>query len=312
MVELLVTIVIIGIMAGMVLGALNAARNTAREAATKATIAKLNAIVMQKYESFMTRRVPIQIPPGTPPQLAAWMRLDAIRDLMRMEMPERWVDVSKMPAQFPARTQTINGVLYSTGPYVVPQPALHRLYQAKYQPNPADEGSITVKQNDDLSHAKCLFMVVSLGNPEAMEQFSQSEIATDSDGWQYFVDGWGKPIFFLRWAPGFSNWEGVASPPTPAGYSQIQTGNPTTDHDPFDSRNLEPNAYRLIPLIFSFGRTGEPNLDMGKDAYYGNASGATAWTVMDPYQGTPLFGTPATSAGASASGNITNHLIEQR
>ena len=47
-------------------------------------------------------------------------------------------------------------------------------------------------------------MIVSMGSPEAMEQFSQSEIGdTDHNGYPEFLDGWGKPIFFLRWAPGF-------------------------------------------------------------------------------------------------------------
>ncbi len=44
-----------------------------------------------------------------------------------------------------------------------------------------------------------------MGNPEAMEQFNQSEIGVDPDGWQYFIDGQGTPIAWLRWAPGFSN-----------------------------------------------------------------------------------------------------------
>ena len=79
LVELLVTITIIGMLAGMMLGALQMARNSAREAATKATIAKLNSIIMQRYESYMTRRVPIQIPPATctPATAGTTMRLDA-------------------------------------------------------------------------------------------------------------------------------------------------------------------------------------------------------------------------------------------
>ena len=59
LVEMLVTISIIAILTGLVFGALQMARATAREAATKATIAKLNTIIMARYESYMTRRVPI-------------------------------------------------------------------------------------------------------------------------------------------------------------------------------------------------------------------------------------------------------------
>src|SRR5512144_1810865 len=56
LVELLVTIVIITLLAAIALGAINSARQTAREAKTKALIAKLNQIIMQRYESYTTRR----------------------------------------------------------------------------------------------------------------------------------------------------------------------------------------------------------------------------------------------------------------
>ncbi|MCE5302216.1 MAG: type II secretion system GspH family protein, partial [Planctomycetaceae bacterium] len=58
LIELLVTITIIGILAGMVMGVLRTARESARESATRATIAKLNNIIMNRYESYLTRRVP--------------------------------------------------------------------------------------------------------------------------------------------------------------------------------------------------------------------------------------------------------------
>ena len=50
LVELLVAVTIVGILASIVLGALVSARSTARIAKTKATIAKLNNIMMSKYE----------------------------------------------------------------------------------------------------------------------------------------------------------------------------------------------------------------------------------------------------------------------
>ena len=49
-------------------------------------------------------------------------------------------------------------------------------------------------------------MWISMTYPEAMSQFGENEIADlDGDGWPVFVDGWGNPIMFLRWAPGFSS-----------------------------------------------------------------------------------------------------------
>ena len=90
-------------------------------------------------------------------------------------------------------------------------------------------------------------MIVSMGTPEAMEQFNASEIGdTNQNGYPEFLDGWGQPIFFLRWAPGFSP------------YSQIQVANSTSNHDPFDPRNVEggtAGAYQLLPLVYSVDRT---------------------------------------------------------
>ena len=112
-------------------------------------------------------------------------------------------------------------------------------------------------------------MIVSMGSPEAMEQFSASEIGdTDGNGYPEFLDGWGRPIWFLRWAPGFSP------------YSDIQTTDPTNNHDPFDPQHFDANAYKLIPLIYSDGSNNNPSQGIrGQRAYipgigYGLAFGA--------------------------------------
>ena len=50
--------------------------------------------------------------------------------------------------------------------------------------------------------AECLYMIVMLSTPDARSQFSDSEIGdTDNNGFPEFLDGWGNPIFFLRWSP---------------------------------------------------------------------------------------------------------------
>ncbi len=61
LVELLVVITIIALLAGVMLGALAKTREVAKQDATKATVAKLNDLVMRKYESYMTRRLPIDL-----------------------------------------------------------------------------------------------------------------------------------------------------------------------------------------------------------------------------------------------------------
>ncbi len=287
LVELLVTITIIGILAGMVLGALQMARQSAREAATKATIVKLNAIIMQRYESYMTRRVPIQITDasGNPwdPVTAARMRLYALRTLMQLEMPDSAADIPAttpimLPAPFAYRS--------------VPEPALYRVYSAN-----------TPTGNYD--SAKCLYLIVSRGSPEAMEQFNQSEIGS-VDGQPIFIDAWGTPICWLRWAPGFVR---------PA--SDIQTGNPAADSDPFDPRKLvydestsPKKGFHLIPLICSAG----PDKQFGLNDLQNQPSAvrATILTSDNPYA--IAVGGPITSGAGSNThhDNIHNHHIEQR
>jgi prepilin-type N-terminal cleavage/methylation domain-containing protein len=291
LVEMLVTVTIIGILTGVVFGALQLARNAAREAATKATIAKLDAIITQRYESYLTRRVPIRIPPTLTPRQAAEVRLAAIRDLMRMEMPERYNDIISAPSPLP------NGVP------ALSEPALHRLYKARYDAH--DPGSAPSCP----AHAECLYLLVSLASPEAMEQFSQSEIGdTDNNGWMEFLDGWGKPIYFLRWAPGCSAKLPDGSP-NPNGCSEIQSGNPTTDHDPFDTRNVDPDGFRLIPLIYSFGRNGTPNVLARGSVVVNYVASDIKICTSTAYQEVGRCDPPGSSA---AKGNITNHHIEMR
>ncbi|MGQ9607285.1 MAG: type II secretion system protein, partial [Thermogutta sp.] len=95
--ELLVAITIIAILAGLVWAGVARARETARIAKTKSTIAKINQVIMERYDSYRTRRVPIDIR-GLPPRDAAKVRLWAIRCIMAWEMPDRAGDVTSSDA----------------------------------------------------------------------------------------------------------------------------------------------------------------------------------------------------------------------
>ena len=327
LVELLVVIIIIGLMASVVLGALAKTREVARADATKATITKLNDLVMRKYESYMTRRLPIpmtysNLNPLTPAD-AARVRLSAIRDLMRMEMPERWLDINQgpLPINFTSAQGTVNTALNA--------PALQKIYYDKYH-NFANYG-MGNPANADPNHqqAKCLYLWVMTAIPEAKSTFGGSEIAdVDGDGWKMFVDGWGKPIGFLRWAPGATmtldaNGAPYQTLPTSNaanGWSDVQiddTLGANLHHDPFDPTLIEnkqpgsayPNAaaYHLYPLIFA-GVVGQVSFNGILCDDYGIAlgNGVTATGDFDISKLSPAAPTLDPFASPYINGQNTN------
>jgi prepilin-type N-terminal cleavage/methylation domain-containing protein len=247
LVELLVTITIITMLAGLVLGGLSMARTSAREMKTKATIAKLDEIIMRMYAGYANRRVPIDTS-GMPPRIAAEMRLKALRQLMRFEMPERWSDVPDSSTAPQFITIKDDSGTFSRE---MPMPAVSYMYSAV-------KNAATVPGNVGYnSHAECLYLIISIAAPRELANFSADEIGdTDGDGLPEFLDAWGNPIYFLRWAPGFS--ESDIQPPP---------GIVTTDsrfvHDPFDAQNLYASAWKLTPLIFSAGPSGRVDLNDG-------------------------------------------------
>ncbi len=273
LIELLVTITIIAILAGVTLGALFSAQQMASAAKTKSMIARLDQIIMRRYESYRIRRVPIRTSSGNRTAIAQ-ARLAALRDLIRMEMPERRNDIANGPVA------------------PISRPALSHVYLDLYNRNPpSDDG--------EYASAECLYLIIMSGPAEDRAQFSESDIGDkDDDGWPEFKDGWGEPIFFLRWAPGFSSDPDFGF----EGASEIQSGNPEEDHDPLDTRRIELGAFRLIPLIYSGGPDREPGL------HYNDPNNPYAYNG-DPYA--DLFiGAP--SMGGAHFDNIHNHMIEQR
>jgi hypothetical protein len=183
--------------------------------------------------------------------------------------------------------------------------------------------------------AKYLYMWISMTYPEAMEQFDQNEIADlDRDGWPVFIDGWGNPIMFLRWAPGFL----PSIDPKTNCDTEVQTGDAINDHDPFDSRRICPSNYRLIPLIYSPGpdQAGhDPKNDKKYgimatsqnpdgteyNAYYGVDPSVNTIDDLNPYAKLPtvygdiLVGSPSKNPSDPAVNrldNIHNHRIEQQ
>jgi hypothetical protein len=265
---------------------------------------------MKQYESYMNRRVPVDVRtdtsgnPLTPYQIAR-DRLYAIRDIMRMEMPDRQNDfiASSPPIVLPHSQRS------------VPVPPITRLYQQRFLTFGAGNGN-----PEDLS-AELLYAIVSMGTPEAMEQFSASEVGDyDENGLPEFLDAWGRPISFLRWAPGFSSLPdgAVWTAADVISASPIQIANPATNHDPFDPRKVDARAYYLIPLIYSAGPDGKAGIEVkgaisaSNPGYYFQANASTQDMFADPD-----FKQIGTASNAGGTGtltdyhdNITNHNID--
>ena len=288
LIELLITILIISILAALVLGVAAVAGETARQAQTKHMVERLHTLLTEYYDTYKTRRVKVrpQIEQGINSAYSrasdrgiklSQARLYALRELMIMELPDRWSDVllADVPTS-PTSGVTGTGVSYARYPYFEDtqqgtsagfRPPLASVYLRRYATIAVRNNTITGQPNtrEDIianEGAECLFMIITqaCGDGEARSLFAESSIGdTDGDGAPEFLDGWGHPIDFLRWAPGFD--------------SQIQTNAnqlknsadwataATKDHDPFDVFRVDmvdPQtgmaAFRLVPLIISSGR----------------------------------------------------------
>jgi hypothetical protein len=327
----------------MVLFALAGALESAKRDKTLSTISKLNSLVMAKYETYRTRRVPvneelvanywgyIDITAANYRQLPNYMRgvasvrVDVIHELMRMEMPDRYSDIQDDPVN--KMKDANNNVTPMT------TPSATMAYRAALPSAP----------NFHFEAAKCLYLLVSLGlnDPDVMSQFSEDEIARDSlDGMRYFVDGWGQPIFFVRWPAGFSsplqpwNVDGIDAlgnpisaankvyPTTHDPFDPLKTHLPLDSSDPFWNPNLSTTSQvypPLYPLILSGGPdritdiylNGIPN-GGGTEFQYSKTKITTLYP-NNPYVfvGTTwtnggLFGMPADLSSSFTPAYITN------
>ena len=95
---------IISILAAAVLGVAAVAGETAREAKTRAIISRIHSLLMEQYDTYVNRRVKLNsnvlrrisalnANAATKGRLKAEARLYALREMMLMEVPDRWSDV---------------------------------------------------------------------------------------------------------------------------------------------------------------------------------------------------------------------------
>jgi prepilin-type N-terminal cleavage/methylation domain-containing protein len=260
LIELLIVVTIVALLGGIMMFALAGARANALEKKTRTTIQRLHEALLARWVTYETRRISWQEGQGpsasTSPSDAAKMRLNALRELMRLELPQRWSDVESRP---------------TTG---IVQPAANRAYNRRLKEAKGRDGkSASDSPNKaDLANAECLYMILTtrMGEEESIrDSIKDSEIGdVDGDGLFEFLDGWGNPICFLRWAPGF---ESDLQPPEARANARKKEY-----HDPFDPLMTDDRAFALFPLIYSAGR------DQKWDIYHGGSAGERG-SMNDPY-----------------------------
>ncbi|MAT68041.1 MAG: hypothetical protein CMJ58_00800 [Planctomycetaceae bacterium] len=351
LVELMVTMAILAILAAAIYGATAAAMESSRLRRTQSLITKLDNLLTERWQSYETRRVEILFQNGTPQGRAlAFARLAALRTTMMLEMPDRWSDLlggigataglpidNQMPSVATAPTEKSIGNMPlddranpSTTPATVAYPPLAQAYLRRYNSLTSSDPDV-IRRNQG---AECLYMIImyATGDGEARTLFSEQDIDdTDGDGAPEFVDGWGRPIEFIRW---------------PTGYvvrSDVMTGDAQTDHDPFDPFRVTPpvalepvnpsrqtliptqyaNAmnglvagFRLLPLIYSRGADGDSDLTALSSS---TAPFNQTFGYLDPYQltrdpdlGDYYLGIPSDGDEDGDEGwldNVTNHNL---
>ena len=239
--ELLISVAIILILVAMVASAVSAARTSAKVNATRATIDKLNAILMTQLATYDYRSVDQSTLDGitdigeiknTSARRGWYIR----RTMITGDMPDRWNDVAYIATYskiFSSPTQQTYRSIWTSGT------------AAGKTPTAQFEG------------AECLFMIVMRGGiADCLDcgSLRTSEVGdVDSDGMPEFLDAWGQPIDYILWCPaidlpgqsGNKFFSGARAPddPFPA------TGTPTTP------------TLRLRPLIYSAGPDGQYSVE---------------------------------------------------
>lgn len=129
---------------------------------------------------------------------ALW-RLHLIRDTIRMDMPCWATEVYWGPV-------LPDGTLDRNEGRVTP---LHAIYRGALTTATNNNWDAIFSWNDAQHaqfNAELLFLVIMNGDPESRQLFSDREVAdVNNNGLFEFIDGWGRPIYWLRWAPGIGS-----------------------------------------------------------------------------------------------------------
>ena len=276
LIELLVTISIIATLGALSITTVRSSIETAREAQTETTIAKIDSVLTSIYERYQYLRLDMSdLPNNLPGEERARQRIYRMRDLLRCDLP--------------CTTNELGTASQLDGTFTP--------LQESYRLAVANSGGF-----GDNYNAELLYLVVTNADPESRAGFSDRDVAdTDGNGLLEFVDGWGNPICWMRWAPGL---EASDRQPT----MPLDPANAELDADPFDPLAVS-NGWFLVPYVFSAGPDGEYGLiaPTATDVVEMNdpfTSALTDWTNGD-YDLIPGY----SNGDETHKDNIDNHTL---
>lgn len=277
LVELMVSISIIGIMSSMVLYALLGAQTDAKIARTRGTVQKINEIILQKWEEFRYKPIQLELPSGVVhAREVARLRMTVLRDVMRMEMPDRITDLIYPPTQYTVEYPTGAGfastkisraipggygILYGMLRSQIAASKKWSSYNLAVLPAASFTATFPVaplSTNTDaewdaaVQSSELLYLLVStcnFGGSSALEHFRSSEVGdTDDDGLLEFIDGWGNAISWIRWPAGY--------PGDLVRYADNDAMDPVKTDWRYRNTlpdNIEWHPRTLVPLVISAG-----------------------------------------------------------
>lgn len=355
LVEILMVMAVMSAMAAMLVVAAQDVTRTARLARTRSIIAAIDSVIQEQYESYRYRPLPVEIPNVFQPDAndasvigydvlaseAARVRLIMIRDLQRMEMPDRFADIVENPPTIVAAASPVkedsSGLIIGTRdrpadrkPFAVTWyggeqnnvPAKLAAYRDRAIVRDPESGNsyrldvVLASNNLDLKDlvyqnqsAECLYLIMAstfVGGSSAIDSIPDGNIGdTDEDGLLEILDGWGRPLGFIRWPVGFVD-------PDSTLLEVARNSVAADDFDPFRidfaysgaeiASGLNPVSGRVMPwsmrpLILSAGSDNEHGIAFNpvdssgtEYVHFNYTSPIWAWPVNVNYMGQERLG----------------------
>lgn len=302
LVELLTVIAIIGMLSAISISTVRVAIETARTSQTETTISRIDSSLTAIYEKYQYRRIEAL---DANPEARARERVRKLRDLLRRDLP---CSPEELAANSPSGETSPLQEAYRYS-------ATNVDGSTKFLEDEPESGLDTDRWRT--ANAELLYLIVTNADPESRSMFSDREVAdTNGNGLYEFIDGWGRPICWLRWAPGLESSDRQPTADLAAiGFAPDGSGlDRKYDADPFnplqldftDSGQTTPGWF-LVPYIFSAGPDGEYGL-------IPSPSGSVAVAEMnDPFSTSLNVGLQnalgAPDGTETHKDNINNHTL---